>query len=83
MKKISITLTDVDVQLIKFVAQDAYEDFDFLENRTTENVASEVDEISKLQAKVPIALCKQRDGSYILITQKQLDTVLGHDGSAL
>ena len=75
MKKISINLTDVDVQLIKFVSKDEYEDFDFLENRATENVASEVEEISKLKAKAPIALCKQNDGSYILITQKQLDTV--------
>ena len=41
MKKITLTLTDVQVQLIKFVTKDAYEDFNSLENRQTENIDSE------------------------------------------
>ena len=75
MKKISITLTDVEVQLIRFVQKDAYEGFDVLENRTTEDVQSEIDEIQKIQAKVPIALFKDKDGAYILITTKQEEPV--------
>lgn len=71
MKKISITLPDVEVQLIRFVSKDAYEDFDFLEDRKTENVSSEFEEISKLQSQIPIALFKQKDGAYILVKQKE------------
>ena len=68
MKKVSIRLTNVDVQLIKFVKEDVYEDFDILEDRKTEEVKSEIDEIQRLQAKRPIAFFKQNDGSFILIT---------------
>ncbi|MGC3947691.1 MAG: hypothetical protein QM762_24840 [Chryseolinea sp.] len=74
MKKISITLPDVEVQLIRFVSKDAYEDFNFLDNRKTEVVSSEFEEISKLQAQIPIALFRQKDGSYIHIKQKQPGT---------
>lgn len=74
MKKISITLPDVEVKLIRFVSRDAYEDFDFLDNRTTENVESEFAEINKLQSQIPIALFRQKDGSWILIEKKEVES---------
>ena len=73
MKKISITLPDVEVKLIKFVSKDAYEDFDCLDHRSTEIVDSEFAEISKLQSQIPIALFRQKDGSWILIEKKEVE----------
>lgn len=68
MKKVSIRLTDVEVELIKFVKEDPYQDFDILENRNTEEIKSEIEEIQRLQNQRPIAFFKRNDGSYILIT---------------
>ena len=82
MKKISIQLTDVNVELIKFVKKDAYEDFGLLEGRTVENIDSEIEEVHKLQAQKPIAFFKQNDGSYILISNHKPETLVtnGSDG---
>jgi hypothetical protein len=75
MKKVSIRLTDVDVQLIKFVKEDPYQDFDVLENRKTEDIKSEIEEIQRLQDQRPIAFFKRNDGSYILITSVKEELV--------
>jgi len=76
MKKVSLKFTDVDVTLIKFVNEDAYAGFSgVLEDRKTEEVESETKEILNIQARNPIALVKQADGSYYLITPKTLAEV--------
>ncbi|MEO5979896.1 MAG: hypothetical protein ABIQ21_22215 [Chryseolinea sp.] len=75
MKKITLTVQDVEVKIIKFVSRDVYEDFGDLDGRNVENVASEIDEIDKLRVKKPIAFFKQNDGSYLLVTQKASSAV--------
>ena len=70
MKMITLKLTDVDVEIIKFVDHDAYSDFGTSEVRRVESIQSEIDEIEKIRKEKPIAFAKRNDGSYVVIKHR-------------
>jgi hypothetical protein len=70
MKMITLKLTDVDVEIIKFVDHDAYSDFGTSEVRRVDNIVSEIDEIERIRREKPIAFARRNDGSYVVIKHK-------------
>jgi len=77
MKQITQPITDVDVELITFHEENAYETFTNALNINVRDVPSREEAIAMIKARHPIAFFQTDKSSFILITKKEESVVDG------